>query len=522
MGKTAARASQNERDGAELADDFLAYIKAKKGQYVRDTDGSLHVILDGRRTPLKCTRNDEALNRLMLEACDVSTISSAAQIAIQRVLVEAAQKAGRLKMRKFSGMSQDKKRLYIPLDNGSLLLITKRRPMIDTNGENEDGLWVEHPVGNPFGWSEERAAIGLAHFERLLVRTQACQEPAMQWFVAMSEGLFPYVRDLCSGRFVIVHVGDSQSGKTTGAHRFTLLHGLGDVKGDYSDAALGNIGDIGLLAMDNKEQRNLTPGYINFLLFLSTGGERGRCQKDGRLRSAQDGRPVGIVTSIEGIGVKTELRKRCVDVPYVVKGEKLNRGPIEREILGHRNSILSAIAEVLTWFFGFYSDGPLPAPNPLPDFEEHYTALCNLLRAYEMVAGKPDGWSEQIIQSWDKLLTERDTEEDILEHPLQRVLRERAKDDPDLGSVLISYEGKTGTLYVADCGALLTKLQGLGLPDRIAIPDTPGGLGKRLRTTDFRAFQVLDQERAPEIAILKRTHNRRPIGFFVEDDGSCG
>jgi hypothetical protein len=37
------------------------------------------------------------------------------------------------------------------------------------------------------------------------------------------------------------HTGASQQGKTTGAQRFNILHGLGDVKGDYSVAALRSL-----------------------------------------------------------------------------------------------------------------------------------------------------------------------------------------------------------------------------------------------------------------------------------------
>lgn len=518
MRKTRASAFSSERDGAELADELLAYIKDNNGQYLRDADGSLHVIVKGQRVPLRPGRRDDALNRLMLEACDVSTISMAAQIAIQRVIVEAAQKAGGMQIRQFSAASMDGRSLYILIGDGSLLRVSQGGLDMVVNGENEEGFWIEHPGGKPFAYARGRTGLALAQFERLLVNTQACREPAMRWFVAMNEGLFPYVRDLCPSRFLLVHIGPTQSGKTSGAQRFTLLHGLGQVKGDFSVAALGNSGDTGLLVMDNKEQVNFQAGFIDFLLFLSTGAERGRCRKDGTLRTVQEGRPVAVITTIEGV-VKAELKARCVDVQYAIKGKTLQRGPIEREIVEHRDSINSGLAAVLSWFFP-YSEANLPGPNPIPEFEEHFTALCNLLRAYGFLAEKPDGWVEELIQAWGRLLAERETDEDILEHPLARIMREQAGTDPNFIVVQTTFESKTGTLYVTDCSSVLTKLQGLGLPNRIVIPDTANGLSRRLRSSTFRAFRFLDEERAPYLPILKRTSKRRPIGFFFEDDTS--
>jgi hypothetical protein len=73
-------------------------------------------------------------------------------------------------------------------------------------------------------------------------------------------------------------------------------------------------------------------------------------------------------------------------------------------------------------------------------------------------------------------------------------------------------------LYITDCGALLSKLQELNSADRLNIPLTPAGLGKRLRSTSFAGFVFLEEDSAPDLAVLKRTHKRRPIGFFIEDD----
>ena len=85
--------------------------------------------------------------------------------------------------------------------------------------------------------------------------------------------------------------------------------------------------------------------FIDYLLFLATGAERGRSQADGQLRVGRT-RPVGVITTIEGI-FKAELRKRCVDVQYGVPGPRLPRAPIEREIKERRHEIGSAMMAVL-------------------------------------------------------------------------------------------------------------------------------------------------------------------------------
>jgi hypothetical protein len=248
----------------------------------------------------------------------------------------------------------------------------------------------------------------------------------MSWFVAMHEALFPFIRDLCPARFIVVHIGSTQQGKTSGAQRFTLLHGLGEVKGDYSPAALASLGDVGLLVMDNKEQANLTQPFVDHCLYLSTGAERGRCTQDGMLRPRGVGRPVGMITTIEGM-CKAELRSRCIDVQYGVAGLKLPRAPIERNIQERRHEIGSVIVMVLQRYMQIRSAmAPrLDHPHcccPVPDFEEHYSALCDLLQAYAEIAGKPKGWSDGEVRAWGKALTSSEPEEDDLEHPLSRIL----------------------------------------------------------------------------------------------------
>src|SRR5712692_7319427 len=347
------------------AERLEGHINNAKGRYLQAEDESVYVSIDRRRIALDYDRHNRGLAEMMMKACGVSTLDRAAQAAIQRIQVEAEKNSSLIRLRRFSALSQDGLSLYIPVrdDGGNILKITADSITHVPNGDNEDSVWVEHPYQNAFTYSGDDPKEGLADFERLLVNTQACKVPEMKWLVAMHEGLFPFIREECPARFIMVHIGPSQqAGKTSGAQRFTLFHGLGEVKGDYTVAALANQGDIGLLVMDNKEQANFTRELIDFCRFLATGAERGRSNAEGGVR-VNSSRPVGVITSIEGAW-KEELQNRCVEVEYLIKGKPTKRGPIEREILQLRDKMASAIVPVLQRYLQIKQENR-PSPNPV-------------------------------------------------------------------------------------------------------------------------------------------------------------
>ncbi len=513
----------SERRAVVFFTQLYAHIKKQKGRFLRDEFDGLHLIIDQRRIPINHRRENYPLAALMLKVCGVSTLLVGAQAAVQRLAVEASKHVESLMLRRFSAASNGT--AYIPLHNGRLLRVSAAG--IETVENGEENFWVEHPYGNALHYSEDDLARGLKLFERLLVENQACRVPEMRWFIAMHEGLFPFIRDDFPARMLLVSQGKSQQGKTSGSQRFTLLHGLGKVKGDYTPAALADEGDIGLLVVDNKEQANFTQPYIDFFLFLSTGATRGRSSPDGRVRTGRY-QPVGVITTIEGMW-KDELKARCVEVEYRVKGEPLERQPIEKEIERYRHVILSALMRVLQRYLKRQQEVRIgtrvqePTPNPIPEFKEHFFALCNLLRAYGDVAAKPQGWSEEIIGGWSRALGEREPEENELEQPLSRILREALQGDHihDFRQESVTYQGKQGTLLVTECSPLLTLLQRT-CPREYTLPKNSAGLSRRLRDRPFRSFVVLDHESAPEIAVLKRIATARPIGFFTEDKDRGG
>lgn len=504
-----AKNCSQEEQGEALAKELITHIDGRGGRYLKDENGELHAVIEGRRIPLRCSHENHELSGLLIEVCNVTTRTGPAQSAIERLAVHAYKSADQLRLRKFSAISEDSQRLYVPIEGESLLLVSERGLEVVSNGDNEDRLWVEHPYSEALHYCDAANAWeGLQAFERLLVNSQACSDPAMRWLVAMHAGLFPYIRDISPARMILELIGSSQSGKTTGAQRFTILHGLGEVQIDVSVATLGNQGDIGLLVLDNKEQANFTQELIDYCLRLSTGGERGRSHADGRVRARAPGRPVTVITTIEGVP-KTELQSRCVAVQYGASGQVLPRAEIEREIRNMRHKINTAFMWVLSDYFAIR--GQSRTPNPIPTFEEHFHALCDLLRAYSTWAGKPDGWSEEIIVQWSASIIGREAEDDDLEYPVNRAIREFLTNS---GKKTL-YQEVAGKLYVTETGELLTLLQKLGIRD-LQLPRNPNGLSRRLGGGRFQSFLFLKTD-TPGVPELKRTSKKKPIGFFLRD-----
>jgi hypothetical protein len=500
--------NETEKNAGNIANLFRKYVEKYGGSYLLGDDGSLSVVIGGHRILLNFDRENTQLATLMLSAAKVTTLTQTAQVAIQRIRVHAHQKAARMKRRSFSFIDGEGQHLYIPLDasDGKVLRIAGNHAETLDNGS--DGVWVEHPSGDALQYKPSDPGPGLKAFERLLVDTQACARPEMRWLVAMQLGLFPYFRDLCSSRFLSQLQGPSQTGgKTTGAQRFTLLHGLGSVKGDFTVAALQNEGDIGLLVLDNKEQANFTQPLTDFCLFLATGAEYGRSSKDGTVVRVRRNRPVCVLTTIEGVA-KRELQTRTVTVDYRITGPAIGRMAIEREIAQRRHEMLSAFVPVFQRFL--QTKGERQTPVALPNFQENFESDADLLRSFAVVAGKDPAWAEQIIAGWVSIIEGREIEESELEHPICRVVEE------GLLEVLAeeNFAGRPGKLYVTTSGGLLTALQKLLVRDR-SLPTTPEGLGRRLRSQRFCSFDVVTDEKIPA---LRRRGRVRPIGLFFPAD----
>ena len=441
--------------------------------------------------------------------------------------------AGTFKLRKFSALSKDETQLYVPLmGSAKLLRVSADGITFPDNGTNADCYWVEHPnldpEAEPFDYKEADPKTGLATFERLIVGNLACRVPEMQWFVAMEECLFPYLREVCHDRVITHHEGPTGSGKTSGAELPCLLLGL-EPTGDTTAAVLNRIGDCGLLVMDNKEQANMKTGFTDFVLFLATPTLRARCSGDG-YRTSNRHRPVGVLTSIEG-AYKAEAIDRLVEISFNAHERDratFDKRRVRAEIKRLRNVIVSALMVVLRRYFQIEQERrAIPVPKELERFGENFIALVVLLFAYADVAGKPSGWADSIIDGWKRAIQSRERDGDEVEYHVTKFLRLNGDDalseatgNKNLDAFIVAckkvtYGHQTGSLTVTTCDQLLDWLK---MQDRYneSMPKNSRGLGKRLRSVRSQAFQVLDEDSG--LKELRRTKAQRFIGFFEPDD----
>jgi hypothetical protein len=94
-----------------------------------------------------------------------------------------------------------------------------------------------------------------------------------------------------------------------------------------------------------------------------------------RVRTSDVHRPAVVITSIEGVSIRAELRERCVDVEFCVNSRKVGREEAERAISEHRDEMLSALIPVLQRFLADRRERRA-TPNPFTgNIDAHFTAL---------------------------------------------------------------------------------------------------------------------------------------------------
>jgi hypothetical protein len=145
---------------------IVKHIKAHQGRYLVDSSGQF--VIDGKRIPINEDAQNVALIQLLLETCNITLASSVAKAVIQRLRAEAATDAQKFTLQRFSALSRDTARLYVPLDGGELLRITKDYIKRLPNGDNDDALWAEHPNAEPLNYVEaEDPKVGLTFPARI-------------------------------------------------------------------------------------------------------------------------------------------------------------------------------------------------------------------------------------------------------------------------------------------------------------------------------------------------------------------
>lgn len=515
-------------------------IEKEGGKFIRSGD-KVYILFGGRRIPVSPDFENTSYAAIQIKHSKIATAENKGRAICQHVSVLGRERANDMRLAKFSALSKDKSRLYLPVEGEQLLEITANGMTCVPNGANASSIWLEHPQDRAFKFVPKvNVRERLKRFEELCVNTQACNHASHKWLVAMHEGLMPYVRDYVAARMLFEHAGPSQHGKTSGAQRFTKLHGLGDVLGDVSPAYLRNNCDgIGLMVLDNKEQASYSQDLINFLLFTATGARHGRSNQDGSAREVGD-RPITVITSIEGL-YKQELQKRTVCIPYGALSEKhRDRDYIEEQIDLHRDEMLSSLCHVLRQFLAMSPEDvqgrldKLPA-CPRPEFQGYMRVLARLLYAYAVTAEWSQADADQIIGDWFKTLgpASVEREDDVIETHVYQTLElyeaVLAKHDwggdvsATNGALLkaitriqdYDHKGEKGTLYVTSASRLLSAMRAnnIGLRD---LPRNASGMGKRLQSGDWKDLRVLTENDDKEL--LGRRSKQRLIGIFRSQD----
>lgn len=487
-----------------------AYLKQHKVQCLRLADSSLCLLYKDKRIVINTETNNVELNDLFTDAGIPPTRSKHGPWIVQRLMVWAYRKAGDARLIKFCHRHKDT--IYLPIAGNKILCIGPQLISHETNGWEH--LWLEHPYEHQELKYDSKVDVkkALAKLERLCVETQACVHPEMKWFLTMGELLFPMVKEYCVNRFIMVRSGPSQQGKTSGLQRFTKLLGLGDVKGDWTVPAMNNVGDTGLLALDNKEHANLDQKFIDFLLHAATGSQRGRTGAGGHVRESGP-RPVISITTIEGM-IKQELINRCVVVKFKTKGELLDRLEIEDEILESRHEILSALVFVVQEFLKVKAEH-LPTPNPIPEFREHFVAMCNLLRAYGRISKRPIEWAEGLIARWNEIICDREPQVHAWEYAIIEILEEYAeKYNKLVESEVYEIDGKKGIAYFIQTAGLWNLL-------RKPLANTgfvqgPAAFGERMRGDKFTVITPIFWNDKNHDKIFDKRKRKKPLGIFIE------
>jgi len=113
-------------------------------------DGAfVHILLGGRRIQISPDFNNTAYAAIQIEHTGKGTVQGNGRAICQHVAVLGGELASRIRLAKFSAMSDDKTRLYVPVKDG-LLQISKAGILGVANGANPDSIWLEHPNKIPF------------------------------------------------------------------------------------------------------------------------------------------------------------------------------------------------------------------------------------------------------------------------------------------------------------------------------------------------------------------------------------
>lgn len=533
-----------DRQAKAVADVADIWLRNKHGNYLIDSDGEACVIFDGKRVPLNLDKRNHELNTVLIESVRLSRGARYMESVIFHWTNIARKKAGKMKLRRFSALSSDRTRLYLPVNGVSgtssspslkdvLLITADAEPKIVPNGTNQDGFWLEHPYGQPFRYDPTKAQQGLQLLEELIVNKQTVQVPGMAWFSTLQSIVFSHVRELHDERALLFHLGGSDSGKTWAAKWCAVALGL-PVKGDATCASVDQLGDTGMLLLDNKEQRNISSCMLDKLIFLYGGGDSDRGSPSGKLRTHNQHRPVAVLSSIEGPS-DTEVVNRSVIIRFFVEPERRKVFIADEHkalIIENRDAIMSGVVLLLQRFMRLRKDERQHPENypaiDMPDvrFQGNYQALVKLLRLYAELTDKEPGWAGRIESVWRKQFSGEPSGNEMLAFRIRQSLSEmvievgadNALVEKPAESVELTLQDQPGKVYLVSVLALFEYLKSR---NRLGSFKTWQALNSRLSEASTDEFRLLRYENEavqahPQLReLLKPTKRERRVGFFV-------
>jgi hypothetical protein len=240
-----------DRKGLENAYAIVQYVRRKGGEFVRDDDECLSIKIEKEVIPLNAGTPDYPnirLSRIFAEVCLLAGVTTpVGRATLAALQVQASVLATSVtSIRRFSGLSEDGKRLYLPVSDGVICLSAKGIRRVE-NTVNEDLIYIEAARDQkPFAYVTGDPKQGLRAFEECLIDSMAIRVPEMAYLLAIQLLLIPWLRSQIQDRFICLMKGPSGAGKSTAARFLSRLQGWNELKGDYSVAALRASGDSGV------------------------------------------------------------------------------------------------------------------------------------------------------------------------------------------------------------------------------------------------------------------------------------
>ncbi len=248
-----------------------------------------------------------------------------------------------------------KNRIYLNLSSPHqkiISLVAGAEPQVLDNGVNEDGAMLTPSSQiKPFSYDPSAdIGEGLKLFKRLVMETVPADNPQRYFLAAWA--LSAFLLDYQKNKALLCINGPSGVGKSTAGANITLLVCGQNLVGRGTGASATRIGTNSPYSLfDNLENRNLKEGVIDHLLLLANSSLKPKAKAGSDTEvMMQRLQSLCLITAIEPIpGSFHELVNRTVVLTVAKQHWSADflDGEVEREILKHRDMILSSVFKMI-------------------------------------------------------------------------------------------------------------------------------------------------------------------------------